>query len=244
MLVEHSGNSGDRQSVFHDVEEQVAAAAHAVKVLGSREQFVPAPFVAVADDHAAQRADSIGIWREAAIGDERARIDNRAPRGLAVETDAQDAVRPQQRDQHPPSGVWIGKVVQHADRLDVVEAAAEVLQIENVGVAVFDVAQPRLAGLSARICKTWQADIDGENARLRPLLGDVEGVLAGTAAGDENILRRLRWGAAGGRSRASGGFADEHRERVIGPARKWVLFVLLHHVYRGLVIDRGKSRYR
>jgi hypothetical protein len=49
--------------VLHDVEEQVAAAAHAVEVIGGRQQNIPVLLVPIADYGPAQRADSLGVVR-------------------------------------------------------------------------------------------------------------------------------------------------------------------------------------
>src|ERR1700730_12884468 len=105
-------------------------------------------------------------------------------------------------------------VMQHADSFNSVEAAAGRPQLQNVGLCILDVGQALLAGLSSCISQAWPAEIDGENTRAGRFLRDVEGVLAGAASRDQNLLRqRVRVGAL------STHLFIEAGERVDDPAR-------------------------
>ena len=95
MIVQESRDLRDRDSVLHDVEKQVAAAAHAVEV-GVTEQHFRLPVIP--NNCLTNCANIFRSCAIAALRDERARFDDRTPRGFAVETNTHDAVRLQQRE--------------------------------------------------------------------------------------------------------------------------------------------------
>ena len=51
-------------------------------------------------------------------------------------------------------------MVQDTDALDAIEGAANPLQIENIGLRVFDVVDAFLAGFSPRISKAPETEVD------------------------------------------------------------------------------------
>jgi len=58
-------------------------------------------------------------------------------------------------------------MVQHADRLDDVEAPIERSKPENIGLAVFDIGQAQGAGFPAGVSQAGAADVDRQDARFR-----------------------------------------------------------------------------
>src|SRR5262249_32282347 len=97
-------------------------------------------------------------------GDECASGNNVPPRELAVEREKQEPTRLQQRDEHVSSGIRIGQVVQHAGRLDDVEAAIERPELANIGLRIFDIVKAERERLPFRISEAGETEIDRKDA--------------------------------------------------------------------------------
>ena len=221
-----------REAVLHDVEQQVAAAAGAVEIAQRGQAFFERAILATMDLLAAG-ANSLRRRRVAAPGDQRAPRDDAAARDLAVEPDPHDPARPQPRQQHAPARFRIRQMMQNADRLDVVEGALDGAEVDDVGLRIVQILNAGLAGFPPRIGEAGEADVDGEDARLRIEQGRVDRVLSGATAGDQDILD----GRAVGRARRR---HLHGRDR--GPARIGVLFVLPAHLQRNFVADFRERR--
>ena len=78
-------------------------------------------------------------------------------------------------------------MMQHADRLDDIEAPLQRPQLENVGLSVFDVRYSLSAAFPPRVGETGTADVDGENLRPRKSFRRADGMGTGPATGDENL---------------------------------------------------------
>src|ERR1700722_16201395 len=78
-------------------------------------------------------------------------------------------------------------MVQHANRLHQVEAAAKPTQRHDVGLGIFDRCQTELPRLVIGIAQTVRTEIDRQYPGFRKALRGFDGMLTGTAAGDENF---------------------------------------------------------
>ena len=97
-------------------------------------------------------AADIGCGRvKATLGDELAGGDNIGAAELAVQSDAHQSARPQQREQLAPAGRRIGQMMQHAARFDDIERSADRSERQDIGLRIFDVLQTELAGLALRV---------------------------------------------------------------------------------------------
>ena len=84
-----------------------------------------------------------------------------------------------------------------------VEAAPERAEREDVGLAIFDVGAPERARLALGIGEAGEAQIDREHAGAGEPLRGLDRMLAGAAAGDQDVDSRLaeglrRWRPATG----------------------------------------------
>ena len=126
--------------------------------------------------------------------------------------------------------------------------ASDGAELEDVGLRVFDIVQPKLARLAGGVAEAGQAEVDGEHARAGEALPGFDGVLAGAAAGDQHIEARSR--VRRSRDRRLRELiaqipAERHRPadgRRLHPARIGHLFVLVADLFRNLVVDRGEGR--
>ena len=131
--------------------------------------------------------DVVGAAAIAAFGDEIPCGDDMIARQLAIEADAHDSARPQDRNQHAPAGERVGEVVQHAASLDEVEGPADRAQLHDIGLRITQIRQSERAGLSLRIAEAGQAEIDRERIDADEPLGGLDRMLAGPAAGDQDL---------------------------------------------------------
>ena len=193
--------------------------------------------------------DVVGAAAIAALGDESPCGDDMAARQLAVEADAHDPARAQDRDQHPPAGERVGEMVQHAAGLDQIEGPADGAQLHDVGLRIAQIRQSERARLALRIAQAGQAEIDRERVDADEPLGGLDRVLAGPAAGDQDLhaLRLAEVGQVRQRQLAVHihieGRGPEHAGRP-DPARIGVLLVLLLHQERDVIGDRREPRHR
>ena len=139
-------------------------------------------------------------------------------------------------------------MVEHADALDEVEAAVDRSELENVGLRVFEIGHAKFAGLARRIGEARQAEVDGQHARAGETLRGFDRVLAGAAAGDQDI----DFGFAERAECRGGEFVAQVlidpqrllRQVGLGPARIGIFLVLLPHPQRHVVLDRRQRRDR
>ena len=125
--------------MFLHVEQKIAAIADAEKVRHLREH--PQRMAGgQGHDVLPELADIVRAATIAALGNIAMRGDDVVARELAIEREAHEAARTQQRTQDAPAGQRIAEMMQHAAAIDHVETAAERAETQNVGVPVFDVA--------------------------------------------------------------------------------------------------------
>jgi len=140
-------------------------------------------------------------------------------------------------------------MMQHAAAIDDVETAAERAEPQNVGLPVFDVAEPGLVRLAPGVGQTRHTEVDRENARAGRAPRKIDQLLAGPAAGNQNIdgaaaavvafLREIA--KPGERKVMAQPPVDRCRlgqRRGLHPARVGVLLVLLAHQQRDAILDR------
>src|SRR6478609_8174330 len=78
-------------------------------------------------------------------------------------------------------------MMQHAPRLDQVEALLERAEPHDVGLRIRDVLESKRARLRHRVGEARAAEIDREHPRTLELLRGQDRVLAGAATRDENV---------------------------------------------------------
>ncbi len=173
-----------RHAVLLRMKQEIAALARAVEVDHAHDILRCA---VVALHQLAAEAPDLGGARAISFFRDLLACGYHAPaRDLAVERDPHKSAGTQQREQHAPSRVGVGQVMQHADRLDQVETPLQRAEPHDVGLCVFDV-ETELACPGCRIGKARPAQIDRERARALMLLRGQDRVLAGAAARDENV---------------------------------------------------------
>ena len=108
---------------------------------------------------------------------------------LAVEADLHQPVGSEQRGEDAEAAFGVLHVVEDAHAFDDIEAAAEAIEVEDVGVHEFDVDGAELARPALRESEAGAAQIHGQDVRAREPPRAHDGVLAGAATGDENLDR-------------------------------------------------------
>src|SRR5829696_973317 len=82
--------------------------------------------------------------------------------------------------------------MQHAARLDQIEAAADRTELKNVGLRIFDIVQSERARLTHRIAEARQAEIHREHLGASETPAAFDSVLAGAAARDQHVQALAR----------------------------------------------------
>src|SRR5262245_53262277 len=170
------------------VEQKVAAPADAEEI--DRFGDLRQPPVAI-DESLPAAPDVFRSRLIAALGNEGSRLDHLPARDLAVEPKRHEASRPQQREQRTPSGERLCEMVQHARGFDDIECASERAELENIGLAVADVAPSERARLALGTGETRAAQIHGQHIGAGEPLCGLDRMLARPAACDQEIDLRL-----------------------------------------------------
>ena len=189
-LANEPGDLRQGEALLLDMEDEIAAGAQAVEILAAGHPHEER-IVRSCQDGGAAGAYAFGRRREAPRRDELAGANDVPARDLAVETDAHHAARAQQRAKDSPAGHRVLEVMQHAGAIDDVEAFGQRAQRQDVGLPVFDVADPELACLARRVGEARQAQIDGQHARIRESPRRADRMPSGAAARDEDSRRRV-----------------------------------------------------
>ena len=113
VLCDEARDLGNAEAVLLHVKQKVAAAACAEEV--SRGNDV-AEFRAAGDESLPALPDVSGGCAVALFGDKGAGLYDLRACDLAVEADHHESSRPQQREEHAPSGERIGEVMQNTGR--------------------------------------------------------------------------------------------------------------------------------
>src|SRR6202047_2219717 len=108
--------------------------------------------------------DVFGDRAPAALHDQRARGAHVSPRGCAVESKVHVTAGTQQCVEHAQTLPWIAQMMQHPARLDQIEATPDALELENIGLCKFYVANPKLACLARGVRQTCEAEIDRKHS--------------------------------------------------------------------------------
>src|SRR6185437_5832719 len=106
------------------MKKQVATFAHGVEIAQPPHLAAQCP-VRKRQDGLASAPYVVSGGPIAVLGNETARRIYLGAREAAVEADRHDAARPQQRQENAPAPQRVGEVMQHAARLDQVEAASD-----------------------------------------------------------------------------------------------------------------------
>ena len=89
------------------------------------------------------------------------------------------------RRRHPSRGSrrWC----EHADGLDDVEATPELPELEDVGLAEFDVRKPEFVGFPLGVREACETEVDREDLRAAIEPRELDGVAPRAASGDEDV---------------------------------------------------------
>src|SRR5262249_42997925 len=226
VLDDEGLNVWNRQPVFLDMEQQVAALAGAEEIAGLGnvlerrvQQVLPA-----AADVVRGRAIAL-LENEGAGGNDPTACE------LAVEAHAHEAARPQQSEQDAPACHRFRKMMQYPGGIDQVERPLDRSELEDVGLGVLDLFRQGRGRLPLGVAKTGEAEIDGQDPRVLVLLRHLDWMAAGAAAGHENLDAAVRAeGAECGRRELSAKVlvqGDRRRRRSgMHPSRIRVFLVL------------------
>ena len=134
----------------------------------------------------------------------------------------------------------ISQMMQHSNRFNAVEAAADRSELQDIGLAVIDVSDVGFAGLSQRIGQAGAAQIDGEHARLGKLQSGLDRVLAGAAPGYQDFQGTFVAiiGVLNGKTGAPIAYGRDVRDR--GPSRVGIFLILLLDSDRYIIVDNGQ----
>ena len=143
---------GQGEAMFLNVKQEIPTAADPVKIApidNFRHIRIAAP--RRIHDVAAAPADVDKRRCVCFPGDHLADHHNGLARGLAVKGDKHQAAGTQQIHQNPPAGQRIVHVMQHSGAFDEIEPPPQALQLEDVALAVFDIADAEFLGLAQGI---------------------------------------------------------------------------------------------
>src|SRR5262245_65210069 len=137
-------------------------------------------------------------------------------------------------------------MVQHARGFDEVEAAAERAELEDIRLAIFDIAPAELMRLALGIGEAGQAQVQREHGGAGEPLCRLDRVLARAAARDQNVnLPLAETPERGGRQSPPQVLLEQDRlswRLRLRPAGIRILLVLLSHLARDVVLDRRQRR--
>src|SRR5262245_54523487 len=225
VVVEEYSDFRNAESMLHDIKQQIATSAHAVKV-PERFDELPTRVVDIPHDFLTEFPNVAWRGSIAALCRERASLHNTLPRRLAVKANAHLAVGLQQREQHAPSGRRLREVMQYADGLDAIEGAPNGCQFQNVRLRIFDIVQTKVTSAPSGVSQADPADVDRKYPRVGKNPGHPYCVLSGAATRDQNLqLGAILSSVAGLSLRPIG---HELSEPVSGPSGIWAFLVLPH----------------
>ena len=170
-------------------------------------------------------------------------------RDAAVESDAHEAALVEQGEQAAPTGERFVQMMQDAHRFDQAVAGFTGLEAKQVGLGEAEVRLTEVARLAGGVGERAAAEIDGQDLGLGEASRHIERVLAGAAAGDQDLQGLVGDGRRFGREMGEELAQDLGQRAGDGltraePARVGIVLVLLAHRARGLVVDRRQARQR
>ena len=242
IVPQKRGDSGEPHLLLLDMEQQVAAAAHAKKIA---EGGAKLPVLVQIQQILAAAPYVIGGCAITPLGNEPPRLHDAPPRRFTVKAHQHESAGTQQGQKHPPSGEGVGHMVQHPGTFHDIEAAADRAQLQHVRLGKFDSGQAQLPRLAPGIAKTGEAEINRQHAR-RHALRDFKSKLARAAAGAEKLRNfaaasALENGKREFPAQISGDGIALFDRRHSDPARVGIFFILVLDQARDRILDGGQS---
>src|SRR5262249_27564549 len=138
ILCEEPRDRGKREAVLLYVEEKVAKIARRIKI-GEQHDVAKRAIGRKLLERLATAANVAGARFVSLFGDKPLGSDDVFACARTIKTDIHQSVRCKYLEELAPTGERIGKMVQHAGRIDHVKATVELSDLDNVCLAAFDI---------------------------------------------------------------------------------------------------------
>src|SRR5437867_3751133 len=195
QLIQALRYTGQRKLMLLDMHHQITTSVKREEVAVSHDIFYGMP-VGKAHDGMAAVSNPFWGWQKIQRPSEFPCGPDGTARLLTVESDLHQAIGFQQVDQYLPSRHWIVEMMEYPTTLDHGKSQIQIAELEDVGLPVCNVGNPEPLRHPCGVAQTRQAQIDSQDIAIGISPGNLNGMVAGAAAGDE--YRYRAWTEADG----------------------------------------------